>query len=154
MFNYLEKKYLIAAAAVVIAVIVLGAGVIIYKQQNPQSLPQNPNNPQVTQEEVKRLVQEVGKLIELPAGEIPTVATVTDVDKLKSQTFFQNAKNGDKVLIYSGTRKAILYSPSLHKVIDVVPINLGTSSAQPATSPQPQVRSPQPSPVASQSPGI
>src|SRR5258708_37778026 len=83
------------------------------------------------QEEVKRLVTEVGKLIELPT-EDPTVATITDISKLKDQPFFQRAKNGDKVLIYTNAKKAILYDPRAHKVIDVAPVNIGTSSAQQA----------------------
>jgi hypothetical protein len=31
---------------------------------------------------------------------------------------------GDKVLIYSRAQKAILYSPSKNKIIEVAPINL------------------------------
>jgi len=79
---------------------------------------------------VKKLVLEVGKLIELPIGEDPTVATVTDITKLKDQPFFAKAKNGDKVLIYTNARKAILYDPQAKKVIDIAPINIGSPSAQ------------------------
>lgn len=122
---------LIIPAAITVAVLVLGVGgYFYYKNQTPQA---PPNDPQAAQEEVRKLVAEVGKLIELPVGENPTIATVTDVDKLRDQPFFQKAQNGDKVLIYSVAGKAILYSPSLKKVIDVSPLNLGTSSAQVAT---------------------
>ncbi len=79
---------------------------------------------------MKKLVLEVGKLIELPIGEDPTVATVTDITKLKDQPFFAKAKNGDKVLIYTNARKAILYDPQAKKVIDIAPINIGSPSAQ------------------------
>ncbi len=82
------------------------------------------------QEEVKRLVGDVGKLIELPNGEEPTVATITDIEKLKNQPFFQKAKNGDKVLIYTNAKKAILYDPNAHKILDVAPVNIGSSSAR------------------------
>ncbi len=77
---------------------------------------------------------EVGKLIELPAGENPTIATISDITKFAGQPFFQKAKNGDKVLIYTNAKKAILYDPVAHRIIDVAPINTGTSSAKPAFS--------------------
>src|SRR4030042_1403507 len=79
----------------------------------------------VAEEEVKRVVGEVGKLVALPEGEDPTVATVTDTENLKSQPFFEKAENGDKVLIYAQAKRAILYRPSTKKVIEVAPINIG-----------------------------
>lgn len=69
------------------------------------------------------VVAKVGKLINLPLGENPTVATVTDIEKLANQPFFNNAENGDKVLIYKTSNKAILYRPSTNKVIEVTVIN-------------------------------
>ncbi len=80
-------------------------------------------SPQVPQlEDTKQLVDEVGKLMVLPK-EVPTIATVTDITKLKNQPFFANAKNGDRVLLYTQAKKAILYRPSIKKIIDVEPIN-------------------------------
>ena len=68
------------------------------------------------------VVQRVGQLILLPSDEVPTLATVSDINVLKGQLFFQNASNGDVVLMYAKARKAILYSPRLNKVIEVAPI--------------------------------
>ena len=125
--NILKQKLFIEIATVALLVVLGGGGYFYYqstkaqKQANPQ---------QVAQEEVKKIVAEVGKLIDLPSGEDPTVATVTDISKLKDQPFFQKAKNGNKVLIYTNARKAILYDPQAKKVIDVAPINIGTQSAQ------------------------
>ena len=85
------------------------------------------NNPQrIAEEEVQDVMTQVGKLIVLPEGEAPTVATVTDAEPLKNQPFFVNAKNGDKVLIYTNARKAILYRPDENKLIEFDPLNLGT----------------------------
>lgn len=77
--------------------------------------------------ETASLVKKVGKLIELPISETPTIATVSDKTKLTGQQFFANAQNGDKVLIYSQAKKAILYRPSTNKIIEVAPINLAPS---------------------------
>lgn len=108
-------------------VLVLAGGGFYFYSQNQKSVANNP------QAEVKKLVSEVGKLVDLPKGEDPTVATVTDISKLQGQAFFARAKNGDKVLIYSNAKKAILYDPQAKKVIDIAPINVGSPSAQVAT---------------------
>ena len=80
------------------------------------------------QKEAEDLVARVGKLIILPEGEIPTVATVNDPEKLKGQPFFAKAKVGDKVLLYQNARKAYLYDPVNNKVLEVAPISLGTET--------------------------
>ena len=67
------------------------------------------------------VVDKVGKLMILP-GETATIATVTDVTKLNSQVFFKNAKNGDKVLIFTAAGKAILYRPGINKIIEVTAV--------------------------------
>lgn len=86
--------------------------------------------------ELAKLIETVGKLIELPTGEEPTLATVSDPEKLKDQAFFKNAVLGDKVLIYAGAKRAILYSPSRGKIIEVAPVNL-TAPQQTTVSPAP-----------------
>jgi hypothetical protein len=92
---------------------------------------------QVAKAERDKLVSQVSKLTDLPQGETPTIATVTDAAKLKNQDFFVNAENGDKLLIYTKAKKAYLYRPSTNKVINIAPINLGSSS-QTNTSSQKQ----------------
>lgn len=83
----------------------------------------------MAQQEMLTIVGEVGKLMVLPEGETPTIATVTDPEKLSGQAFFANASAGDKVLLYTNAKKAILYSPSQGKILEVAPINLGDSAA-------------------------
>lgn len=68
------------------------------------------------------LIGKVGQLMELPADEKPTIATVSDVNKLQGQPFFDKAQNDDKVLIYKAAKEAILYRPSENKIINVGPI--------------------------------
>uniref|UniRef100_A0A832DUU6 Uncharacterized protein n=1 Tax=candidate division WWE3 bacterium TaxID=2053526 RepID=A0A832DUU6_UNCKA len=76
---------------------------------------------------VEEAVAAVGALMELPTDETPTLATVTDAEKLKTQAFFAKAQNGDKVLLYPNNRLAILYSPEANKIISVGTINVQTS---------------------------
>ncbi len=81
------------------------------------------------QQEVTSLVAKVGRLVVLPEGETPTVATVSDPEALKDQTFFANAVKGDKVLIYAQAKKAFLYSVSMNKIIEVAPLNIGNQKS-------------------------
>lgn len=71
----------------------------------------------------KALLAKIGLLIELP-DEQPTIARVSDPERLKNQAFFERAKKGDVVVIYTKSRKAILYDPIANKIIDVAPINI------------------------------
>jgi hypothetical protein len=122
----------------VIAILLAAVGYLYFQYQKAnkelQTIKTDPSSVQkVAADEVKKLVAEVGKLVDLPTNEDPTVATISDIDKLKDQPFFAKARNGDKVLIYTNTKKAILYDPDIHKVMDIAPVNIGTSSAQQAT---------------------
>lgn len=80
------------------------------------------------------ILTEVGKIMVLPEGETPQIATVTDVDKLKAnQPFFNSAKNGDKIIVYS--KRAILYDTIAKKIIDVTTINpVSSPSSSPAAT--------------------
>lgn len=112
-------------AVVAIAAIVFGVNSARQAQQLKKQVEELQQNPQqVSQDEVKRLVEQVGKLIALPEGETPTIATITDREKLKDVPFFTKAENDDKVLIYVNARKAFLYRPSSQKLIEVATINL------------------------------
>lgn len=92
-----------------------------------QAVIKNPNLE--AQKETEALVMALGKLMELPQGETPTIATISDKEKLKDQVFFKMAKNGDKLFAYNTAMLAILYRPSTNKIINVAPIVIN----QPAT---------------------
>lgn len=83
-------------------------------------------------DETKKLVDMVGNLIMLPPDEDPTVATVTEKDRLGNQPFFAQALNGDKLLIYTNAKKAILYRPDTNKIIEVAPVNIGPAATESA----------------------
>ncbi len=109
-------------------VVILAASGGIYTFARYRSIQQEKSS-----NDVGSLVARVGKLIQLPQGETPTVATVSDVEKLRQQQFFVNAKNGDRLLIYSGAKKAFLYDPIANIIIDVAPVNFDLT-AQVASS--------------------
>ena len=112
-------KYLIAL--IIIGLIAwLAYGYITTKNQLESA--KNASGP--AQGETQQLVNEVGKLVQLPQGETPTIATVNNATKLQNQAFFKDAQNGDKVLIYSKSGKAVLYRPSTNKVIEYSTVNL------------------------------
>lgn len=134
--SLIKKPYIIGGVILVIALV---SSVYFYVQyQQAQVRLANPTL--FAQEQAKVVVDAVGRLMTLPTNETPTVATVQDKTKLANQPFFVNAQNGDKVLIYTGAKKAILYRPSINKIIDVAPVNIGpaaTGSATAAAAPTP-----------------
>lgn len=123
------KKYTVPVL-VVVTVVAFGSAYYFYNEA--ATLKNDPNK--VAREETAQLVAQIGKLIVLPEGETPTVATVSDPEKLKDQPFFAHAKKGDKVLIYTNARKALLYDIENKKIVEVAPINIGT----PVSTPRPR----------------
>jgi hypothetical protein len=114
---------------IAIVVVILGAGGIAAWQYTKvqklnQQLVELKKNPQQASEDItKSVVEKVGKLMILPSDEQPTLATVSDPSKLKNQPFFANAEIGDRVLIYSNAKKAILYSEKDNKIKEIAPLN-------------------------------
>ena len=113
---------------VIVAIALISSFYFYSKYQQAQKLLNNPS--QASKEEVQALIGKIGSLIVLPSGEIPTVATVSDKNKLADQPFFKNAEDGDKVLLYPQAQKAILYRPSVNKIIEVAPVNLNALNTQ------------------------
>lgn len=113
----------------IITVLALVAAGYLYYQMT-----QLKKSPQATvAKETKEVVSKVSKLVALPTDEQPTIATVADPALLKDQAFFAKAEKGDKVLIYTNAKKAILYSVKMNKVIDIAPLNIG-NTPPPATA--------------------
>ena len=82
------------------------------------------------EKETEMLTSKISRFMELPEEEQPTLATVTDRSKLKDKNFFSNAENGDKVLIYAKSKKALLYRPSTGKLIDVAHLASGSEKGK------------------------
>jgi len=140
MFQLKNLKILLV---VLIVVGLTGATFYFYNQY--QTIKKNPDL--VYKGEDKKTVESISRYMELPQGEEPSIATILDITKLKDQKFFENAQNGDKIIIYSLARKAILWRPTTNKIIEVAPLVLGdqtqttsqTQTAAPAVASTAQV---------------
>ena len=110
------------------ALVLVAVGFATYFWYEASALKKNPKR--AVQQETQKLLANVSELIVLPEGETPTIATVTDPERLKDQPFFAKAQAGDKVLIYTNARKAILYSSTQNKIVEVAPINIGNPQQQ------------------------
>ena len=99
----------------------LGSSLFFFNQyQNTQKLIKEPSTEDKKRENEK-VIAKISKIVEMPK-EAPQVATVVDLNKLKDQPFFVNAKNGDTVLIFTKAKKAILYRESTNKIIEMAPL--------------------------------
>jgi hypothetical protein len=121
MLKQKKIKIILILFVMIVAVIIVG----FFYTKN-RKLTQNSNV--IAQKEVSDLVEKVSKLIVLPEGEVPTIATVSDLVALKDQPFFAQAQKGDKVLIYSKAKKAILYSVTLKKIVEVAPLTIDSQN--------------------------
>lgn len=98
------------------------AGIIIQRlrEKNMSAAQTNP------EKELADLVRRIQMIYLLPP-ETPQLATVTDAHALASQQpFFARGQNGDKLLLFSQSRSAILYSPSRNIIVNAGPIDFGS----------------------------
>lgn len=114
----LTKRILLAAGALVFIGSVIAAGYFFWQYNN---LKANPNS--VAEQKTDNLVTKVSKLYALPK-ETPTVAEISDKEKLKDQSFFDNAQNGDYLLLFTNAKQAIIYRESTNQLINVGPISI------------------------------
>ncbi len=144
MFSFKKIGKGVFALLILVVVLFLGGVLTVVAYKQYPSLfsrwikPESPNAN--AQKEATSLVAEVGKYVDLPSDEVPTVATVSDAEKLKSQPFFAKAQNGDRVLFFTNAKKAYLYRPSTKKVLDIAPLSVGQSTeVGDSASPKPSV---------------
>lgn len=120
LLGFSSQSFIIFITFGIVLVAAIGFAIYFYLQYQRT---QNQLDKSTQSNEQAALIEEVGKLIVLP-NEQPSIATVSDINKLKAQSFFAHARNGDKVLIYSKAQEAILYDPIANKIVEVGPISL------------------------------
>ncbi len=124
------KKHLIVSLVGLVLLSLAAAGYFAYRAQSLKPLSET--------EEIDRLVREISAKTDLPQGETPTLATVTNRDRLDGQVFFREAQNGDKILIYPRSGEAILYRPSTRKILGMTEIDIEKWSSEKAASSEPE----------------
>lgn len=125
----MEKKSVVVSFVILILLAVGGSSAGIYYYFQYKAAVARANDPKI---EVQDVLSKIGKLIDLPTGEEPTVATVQDAEKIRSQAFFVKAQNGYRVVLYPNARLAILFDEKANKLINVGTINVSTPSAEPS----------------------
>lgn len=88
------------------------------------------------------LIEKVRKIALVPADERPTIANISDAEKLKDQPLFALIQNGDKVLLYTKARREVVYRPSTNQIITVVTLPEDSKPSTPEDSGSPQSTSP------------
>ncbi len=140
-FKVPTGKPVLVGAFVLLLIIIVAAVIYATTALKDAAVPGG----QLSAKEIESLKKEISDKIMVPEGETPTIATVTDISKLESQPFFQLAQNGDKFVIYGSTRMAILYRPSIHKIVNVAPFNANEANATSSQSASQTAVAPAPS---------
>lgn len=120
-----KKKHLLVGGLFMMGII-LGAGGFFgyqYFMNRPAVIAED--KPETVPQGVLGLIEKVEtKVPDIPKNEFPSVATVKDLNTLSDQAFFQGAQVGDKILIYSVSKRAILYRPGSHTVVRQGPVEI------------------------------
>lgn len=74
-------------------------------------------------EQTAQLLEKVKLLAVLPNEPTPVVATINDVETLASrQAFYKDAHNGDKLIVFARSRKAIIFDEKNNRIVNIGPI--------------------------------
>jgi hypothetical protein len=113
------KKSVVLILFILLSVIAVASlGVAIYSYSQVQTVKKSTDS---SRDSDQKILDVISATMVLPE-EKPTVINITDRDKLQDQEFFKKAQNGDKVIIFEGIRRIILYRPSIKKIVDVAPL--------------------------------
>lgn len=122
---------------------VAGGGWYFFSQGN-QGFTIHPGE-KLSDDQVAELIERVGRFLVLPSDEEPSVAAISDAAALSErQSFYENAKDGDILIVYSS--KAIIYDAASDKLVNVGPIvrtdvepSTASGSEQMEEKPEPDV---------------
>jgi len=134
-----KKSFLVyiglsAVTIFVIILIVVSATVYVMSKRNGAKAEEQVSEEMVTSNDPTVLVKRVSRHMLLPQSEIPQIVQLSGVEKLKaSQPFFEHAKDGDRLLVYS--KRVILFDPVGDRIIEVAYIrpDVAGSSTQEAS---------------------
>lgn len=129
-----RKKLIAIITGAIIMLLLIAVGIFLFTRYQNGSSNLGSSPEAGSAQENEELISKVGKLIMLPS-EAPDIATVTDVNQLQDQTVFRNAQNGDKVLIFTQAKRAIVYRPSQNIIVEVGNIVVSPPEASSSATP-------------------
>ncbi len=127
-----SKTTILASVAVVYMAVSTFAAVRFYDLYKTYEA-KVPVSDKEAEKETNMLVTQLKKIMEVP-NEKPVIATVKDKESLKAQqAFFAQAENGDKLIVFQTARKAVLFRPSIGKIVESGPLITTPTQQQPQT---------------------
>ena len=126
------KKIVTKKNILVVLFLILAVGFIYYFVQY-RKLSKTPA--EVAKEKTATVIKQISELAVVPNDPNAVLANVSDVTKLKGQTFFDNAQNGDEIVIFPSAMRAILYRPSINKIINIGPLSSNPTGTGTASAP-------------------
>jgi hypothetical protein len=120
-----NKQIILVAIA-----IILVAGVAYFGWDKYQA---NTNSPEAqvakAEEQKTTIINKIKQLTVLPEEE-PVLFTVNDASLLKTQqAFFKDSENGDVLLVFQKSGKALIYRESGNKIVNAGPISFQQPTA-------------------------
>jgi hypothetical protein len=112
------SQFYIIPALFIVGLITLILCIYFFVQyQRTKVLLSNPS--EMVKQEGDEMMRVITPVVHIAQNESPIIATVADKTKLAGQPFFENAENGDKVLMFRTSNTVVLYRPSIKKIISV-----------------------------------
>jgi hypothetical protein len=113
----------------ILIVLLIGAGTFFWHSSRKADVPDTSPTEELSRAD--QVIQKVSKLYLVPTNETPTVAELQDVTKLADQAFYKKANNGDYLLVYKEAALALIYRPSLAKLVNAGSISLDDQQSTP-----------------------
>ena len=132
-----KSRLLWIAPIFVFAAVLIGLGIWKYlDQQNQITALKDPK--QASLAATEQLITDVSKVAVMPKDEQPIIREISELESLANQPFYNDAQIGDRVLVFSKAKKAILYRPSTGQVVSIT----NNIVVQPANQTQTDTKSP------------
>ena len=108
------------AVKLILLVLVVVAGGLGYAYYEAQKEIETLSNPAVrNEEEIEEVIEQLSRHMVLPA-ENPQIATVVDAESLRQeQEFYADVENGDKIIVFLESRRAVAFSPDRDIIVNV-----------------------------------
>jgi hypothetical protein len=108
-------------------VVGVGLGFFIAPKNTLAVTPVIPTENKLSDAQVIEVITNLGKLMTIPTleQEKPLVAVITNAEQLKKeQGFYSTAESGDLLVLYSSTRRAIIFDSRNNKIKNAGPVIL------------------------------